>query len=289
MAFYASDLLDDAGRIEWPLDVAAMPFQDSETRRVFLWVKAVASVAGHGGPFNMTFVFNTADGSEPVRDTLRCTLVGGLGDPHYFAGALDYLMERGRMSGNRPSLFLDRWRAESGPGDCESFQIAVLRHALTEMTVLETYYDKAGPIGRLRSIFDVVRNHGDETLIVNGNHFILPASAGRHGNQALGAVVRNHEVSEATNYHRWFKAFAETNTPKNPDWAFQVYALTQAETGNGADRARGGTLPRLGRYANRRTNTLRADDRLRQGGTPGVHGPRRTPDLPLFHPQPRRQ
>ena len=233
LAFYSSDLLDEAARIDWPLDVAACPFRQADTRRAFVWMKAAAPGNSRSDSFDLTFVLNAADGSEFARDTLRCTLVGGLGDPHYFAGALDYLMERGRLSGKRPRLFLDRMRAEAGPGDFESFQIVVLRHAVTEMTVLETYYDNAGPISHLRTIFDVVRRHDDQTLIVNGNHFVLPAAISRHGNSALGAVVHDHTVSPATPYHRWFKAFAETNTPGEPDWLYQVYALAQPEPGPG--------------------------------------------------------
>ena len=236
LAFYTSDWITPETEARWPIRVDSLPFRDDANHRVFVWMKITDLFGGasHDGAVSLAL---ERDGQILSSDTLHITVVGKLGDPNYFAGALDYLMERDRRSGRPSRFFLDEIQCASNNGmveGVETFRLVMMRYALTEMNVLETYYANNDPKrGRIKSILDAMDRNPGQDLIVNGSFFMLENHAENHGKRVLGAVVNDYKMSPASGPHQWQKAYQESGVPGTPEWQYKSFCLHQPKPGPG--------------------------------------------------------
>ncbi len=231
LAVYVSDFLGPDSAVTWPLKPADHPFYDPETWRLPLWLKMGRPSEG---PFCDAFTFALSWGAEAApsqEDSLDINVVGGLGDPDYFAAARDYLSEPVRAVRPFTALFLDETYCTSSEaaGKFETFSIVAMPHLRTKMTVLETYYDKPAWGERTRNVMEAARDHSAQHVIINGSYFRMPVQGPvQHGRDCLGAVVVDHELSEASGRHTWHTD-GDPRRPENAEWFNPVFSLVQAE------------------------------------------------------------
>ncbi|NUM52663.1 MAG: hypothetical protein HUU46_03370 [Candidatus Hydrogenedentes bacterium] len=230
LAVYKDDKMSGEALLRGDARIGDLPHRDRDERRVFVWIRLNAPIV-NDAECAVTVTLQR-DGKTLTEDTLNILPVGGLGDPNYFSAALDYLVEPDRITGKPAKLFLDEARCESivNDGSYETFQIVVVRHALTEMNVLETYYANNDRVrGRIKNIFEAIDRNPDEDIFINGNFFLLEHGADNHGKRALGALVHSHELSKASGPHRWQVSYQDAGIGTTPDWQFKSYCLTQRE------------------------------------------------------------
>jgi len=230
-AVYETDWISAESEVIAPRSVASFPYRDVENERIFIWLLIRKPVENMAIEVDMK-----RDDLQIARDNLSLKIVGKLGDPSYFLAARDYLMERSRVHADLPTLFIDEAQCQSvdNDGTFETFLVVVMRHELTEMDVLETYYANNDSVkGRIKNVFDVLDRFPDEDVVINGNFFYIESDKENHGKRALGALVHNHELSQASGWHAWQVSYEEARIHTKPDWQFKSYCLTQRDPGPG--------------------------------------------------------